>query len=108
LSEPDPSTTQPYAKTLLQKAVALDPESAEAHYQLGQLALQGQRWKDAEAEFLLSARYAPDRSKTHFALSQLYRRTGQNEEADQQFEIYQSLKSQESGVAAVSSPAGKP
>jgi len=108
LAEPDPTAKQPYAKTLLEKAVALDPESAEAHYQLGQLALQEQRWKDAEAEFLLSARHPPDRSKTHFALSQLYRRTGQNDEADQQFKIYQNLKLQESGVAAVSSPAGKP
>ncbi len=108
LAEPDPSTTQPYAKSLLEKAIALDPESAEAHYQLGQLALQEQRWKEAEAEFLLSARYAPGRSKTHFALSQLYRRTGQNEEAEQQFKVYQSLKSQESGVAVVGSPAGKP
>jgi tetratricopeptide (TPR) repeat protein len=106
LGEPDAAKTQLYAKTLLQRAVALDPGSSEAHYQLGQLALQQQRWKDAESEFLLSARSAPDRSKTHFALAQLYRRIGKNDDADKQFRLYQSLKEQEGG--AMRSPAGKP
>ena len=70
----------------------MDPGSAEAHYQLGQLALQQQHWKDAESEFLLSARSAPDRSKTHFALAQLYRRLRRTDDADKQFSLYQSLK----------------
>ena len=108
LGEPDSAKTQLNAKILLQKAIALDPDSAEAHYQLGQLALQQQQWKEAEREFLLSVRSAPDRSKTHFALAQLYRRTGKSEDADKQFSVYQSLKEQEGHNAATNSPANKP
>lgn len=108
LGQPDPAKIQPYAKSLLQKAVALDPDSAEGHYQLGQLALQQEQWKEAESEFLLSAHSAPDRSKTHFALARLYRRMGQSDEADKQFSAYQSLKEQESRVPIVNSPAGTP
>jgi Tfp pilus assembly protein PilF len=77
--------------------VKLAPQSAEAHYQLAQLAMQQSRLKDAEAEFSLSLQSDPDRSKTHFALSVLYRRMGRTEDATKEFAVYQDLKHAEEG-----------
>ena len=109
LASPDSPRLQAEAENLLQKAVKLAPQSAEAHYQLGQLALQQSRLKDAEAEFSHSLQSDPDRSKVHFALSVVYRRMGRTEDATTQFAIYQDLKrTEESGTTAAMMPAGKP
>lgn len=109
LASPDSPKLQAEAGNLLQKAVKLAPQSAEAHYQLGQLALQQSRLKDAEGEFSLSLQSEPDRSKAHFALSVVYRRMGRTDDATRQFAIYQDLKrAEESGTSAAMTAAEKP
>jgi tetratricopeptide (TPR) repeat protein len=109
LASPDSLKLQTQAESLLQKAVKLAPQSAEAHYQLGQLAMQQSRLKDAEAEFSLSLQSDPDRSKTHFALSVLYRRMGRTENATKEFALYQNLKhAEEGGATSAMAPTGKP
>jgi tetratricopeptide (TPR) repeat protein len=109
LASPDSPKLQVEAENLLQKAVKLAPQSAEAHYQLGQLGLQQNRLKDAETEFSLSLQSDPDRSKAHFALSVVYRRMGRTEDATRQFAIYQDLKrAEESGTTAAMTAAHKP
>lgn len=95
LGSPDSLKLQPEAETLLQKAVRLAPRSAEAHYQLGQLALQQGRLKDAEAELSLSLQFDRYRSKVHFALSMVHRRMGRTEEAAKEFVRYEDLKQAE-------------
>ena len=100
---------QAEAANLLEKAVKLAPQSAEAHYQLGQLAMQKGRLKDAEAELLLSLQSDPDRSKAHFALSVVYRRMGRTDDATKEFAIYKDLKqAEEGGTAAMIVTEGKP
>jgi len=109
MASPDSLKLQTQAQGLLQRAVKLAPQSAEAHYQLGQLAMQQSRLKDAEAEFLLSLQSDPDRSKTHFALSVLYRRMGRTEDATKEFVLYQDLKHvEEGGATSAMAPTGKP
>jgi tetratricopeptide (TPR) repeat protein len=109
MASPDSLKLQTQAASLLQKAVKLAPQSAEAHYQLGQLAMQQSRLKDAEAELSLSLQSDPDRSKTHFALAAVYRRMGQTDDATKEFALYQDLKHAEEGGATSSMmPAGKP
>ncbi len=94
-------------QALLNKAVKLAPGSAEAHYQLGQLALRQGRLPDAEKEFSSSLASEPDRSKAHYAMSLVYRRMGRPDEAAKEFAIYQDLKrGEENGTVAKS--AGKP
>jgi tetratricopeptide (TPR) repeat protein len=95
LSSSDSAQRLSEAQDLLQKAVKLDPLSAEAHYQLGQMALQQSHLQDAEEEFLLSLRSDASRSKTHFALSVVYRRTGRNDEAAKEFALFEQLKATE-------------
>lgn len=109
LGSPDSLKLQSEAETLLQTAVKLAPQSAEAHYQLGQLALQQNRLKDAETELFLSLQSEPDRSKTHFALSVVYRRMGRADDATKEFALYQGLKqSEEGGTTTAMPPAKKP
>jgi tetratricopeptide (TPR) repeat protein len=109
LASPDSAKLQAEAENLLQKAAKLAPQSAEAHYQLGQLALQQNRLKEAEKELSLSLQSKPDRSKTHFALSVVYRRMGRTEDATRQFAIYQDLKrAEESGSTAAMTAAQQP
>jgi len=104
VTSPDSPRTRPEAERLLIKAVKLAPRSSEAHYLLGQLAVQQSRWKDAESEFLLSLDSDPDRSKTHFALSGVYRRMGRTEDAMNEFTIYERLKRAEEGGEASAGP----
>lgn len=109
LASPDSLKLQGEAASLLQKAVKLAPRSAEAHYQLGQLALQQSRLNDAEAELSRSLESEPDWSKTHFALSVVYRRMGKIKDATREFAIYQDIKqAEESGTTTAMTPAGKP
>jgi tetratricopeptide (TPR) repeat protein len=109
LASPDSPKLQAEAENLLQEAMKLAPQSAEAHYQLGQLALQQSRLKDAETEFSRSLQSDPDRSKAHFALSLVYRRMGRTVDATRQFAIYQDLKrAEESGTTAAMTAAQKP
>jgi tetratricopeptide (TPR) repeat protein len=93
-----PDAMQVQAKDLLEKALKLAPQSAQAYYLLGQIALQQGQWKTAEEHFLRSLSFDPDRSKTHFALSRVYRRTGRAEQAAKEFALYEELKqAEESG-----------
>ena len=97
VASPDSLKLQRQTEGLLHKALKLAPRSAQAHYLLGQLAMQQGRLKDAEAEFLRSLESDPDRSKTHFALSVIYRRTGRADDATKEFALYQNLKQMEDG-----------
>jgi tetratricopeptide (TPR) repeat protein len=109
LASPDAAKLQSDAQRLLERAVQLAPESAEAHHQLGQIALQQGRLKDAESELSLSLKSEPDRSKTHFALSVVYRRLGRIDEAAKHFARYQQLKQgEDQGITAAISVTGKP
>jgi len=109
MGSPDSLKLQAETESLLQKAAKLAPRSAEAHYQLGQLALQQSRLNDAEKEFFLSLQSDSDQSKAHFALSAVYRRIGRTNDAAKEFALYQELKqAEETGTTDAAPPAGKP
>lgn len=107
LASPDSRRLQPEATNLLEKAVKLAPQSAEAHYQLGQLALQQSRLHDAERELVISLQLEPNQSKTHFSLSVLYRRMKRTDDAMKQFAIYQGLKEAEEGAKRKTTAGGE-
>lgn len=95
LASPDSPKLRLEATSLLQKAAKLAPQSAEVHYQLGQVALQQGQLSNAERELLLSVKLEPNQSKAHFALASLYRRMKRSDDAAKQFAIYQDLKEKE-------------
>jgi tetratricopeptide (TPR) repeat protein len=98
-------TAKPLAVELLLKAVVIDPSSAEAHYQLGNLALEDGRAKEAFDELQKAAQLEPDASKIHFALSRACRRLGQKDAAAREMAEFQKLKEQEQS-ADFAAPAG--
>jgi tetratricopeptide (TPR) repeat protein len=101
LASPDALRLHAEAKDLLEKALKIAPQSAQAHYLLGQIALQEGKLKEAEEELLQSLASDPDRSKTHFALSRIYRRMERTDQAAKEFTIYEKLKErEESGSTA--------
>jgi len=53
------------------------------------------RLQDAEMELTTSIKYDSTKSKTHFALSLVYRRMKRTDEAAKQFAIYQKQKQNE-------------
>jgi cytochrome c-type biogenesis protein CcmH/NrfG len=106
LASPDSRKLQARAEKLLEHAARLAPQSAEAHYQLGQLALQQNRLKDSERELLIALRLQPDQTKAIFQLSFLYRRMTRPDDAAKQFAMYQGLKEAE-GAKAAANGAGE-
>ena len=107
LASPDAIQQHAQAKELLEKALKLTPQSAQAHYLLGQIALQEGQLKDAEEEFLRSLASDPDRSKTHFALSRVYRRMDRTDQAAKEFTLFEKLKEREEGDSTTSGIASE-
>jgi len=95
VASPDPVRVQADAESLLRKAIEIAPQSAEAHYLLGQLALQTNHLPEALEQLTQSVQSDPDRSKPHFALSGVYRRMGRPDAAAREFALYEKLKQYE-------------
>jgi tetratricopeptide (TPR) repeat protein len=95
LTSPDAMQQHAQATHLLERALKLSPQSAQAHYLLGQIALQEGKLQEAEQDFVHSLASDPDRSKTHFALSRVYRRMERPDEATKEFALYEKLKERE-------------
>lgn len=87
------------AAAMLQAALRLDPRLAEAHYQLGNLALARGDAAAAVSEFVAAMGNGLDDSRVHYALARALRRTGKAEEADKQMELFRERKAAESAEA---------
>ena len=70
------------AETLLGKAVQLDPKIGEAYVQLGILPIAGN----------------PNLAEAHFRLAQAYKRAGENENSEREFQIFEHLRKSEAAV----------
>ena len=88
-------TTETRAAMLLKTALELDANRAEAHYQLGNLALKQDQTADAFRHLEAAARLTPRESKIQFALGRLYRRLGRAEDAANAMRRYEELKTAE-------------
>jgi predicted Zn-dependent protease len=106
LASPDAIQKRGQARDLLEKALKLAPQSAQGHYLLGQIALQEGHLQEAGEELLRSLSSDPDRSKTHFALSRVYRRMGRADQAEKEFALYEKSKqAEESGsITSLATP----
>lgn len=80
------------AITLFQKALALDGNAVEAHFQLANLDLADGRLSEAQAHLAAALRTAANDSRLHFTLSRVYRRRGRDADADREMEEYRRLK----------------
>jgi len=79
------------AKTLLEKAVQMEPSVALAHLDLGIVYTEADRREDALRELTQAAKLAPDDVNVHWRLGHLYRSMGRKEEAKAEFDKASTL-----------------
>ena len=79
-------------ESLLRHSIALDPNLAEAHLQLGNLYSDQAKYADAVPEYKRALQQNADLADAHYRLGQAYVHTGQKDAAREQLEIYQRLR----------------
>jgi Flp pilus assembly protein TadD len=82
-------------KTLLERAVSLDPGFAEAHLELGILYFQQHRFADAVAQYRLAIKIQPDLADAHYRLGEALVRTEHRAEAQQEFQLFARLHAEQ-------------
>ena len=85
-----------------QTAVALAPQSAEAHYQLGRAWLESGNAKSAITELNQASALKPNTPEIHFALARAYAKDRQPQKAAAERATFMQLKS----IAAQSARPG--
>jgi Flp pilus assembly protein TadD len=83
---------------MLHEALALDASRAEAHYQLGSLALVRDDANEALTQFASAAKNGLDDSRLHYAMARALRRIGKREEAARQVGLFEQRKRVEESV----------
>jgi len=90
----DPNLDLSQIQALLKKSVTLDPKLAEAHLQLGNVYSDQNKYADAIPEYLTALKLNPDLADGYYRLGQAYVRTGEKDHAQEQFQIYQKVRTQ--------------
>ena len=86
------------AETLLRRAVALDPEDWESHYELGVWFSNVRKYNDAADELRRAVELGPKQPEPHYHLARVYDRLGQPERAKAERELHQSLTTPHNGM----------
>jgi tetratricopeptide (TPR) repeat protein len=81
-------------EALLRKAVALRPDFADAHFQLGLLYSDEKQTAGAVREFEEAVRLRPGWKAAHYHLAQLYADEGKPERSRKEFQVFRSLQEQ--------------
>ncbi len=81
------------ASAMFHAALKLDGGLAEAHLQLGNIALDKRDLTSAGQHLLAAEAAAPQDSRIHFALARFYRRTGDREAASREMKAFEVAKS---------------
>jgi tetratricopeptide (TPR) repeat protein len=90
--EGEPGVDLAVIEALLKKAIAADPNFYEAHFQLGVLYQDQQKYQDAIRELNQTLTLRPDYSRAHYRLFLLYSRTHQKQLADEHLAILKQIK----------------
>ena len=95
---PDDVANVNQMKSLLEKAVRLDPKLGLAYLQLGMLYSEQKDFSKAISTYSEAIKATADLEQAHYRLSQTYRQAGEADKARAELEIYQKIsveKSQE-------------
>ncbi|MGO9275498.1 MAG: tetratricopeptide repeat protein [Terriglobia bacterium] len=92
-------------ESLLKSVLALDPNFADAHLQLGILYALRSNDPDAIREYQSAVRLKPSLAAAHYRLAQAYSRTGDKAAARNELDLYQRLRQQAPAGSAGVPPA---
>jgi tetratricopeptide (TPR) repeat protein len=84
------------AGSLLHKTISLDPKFAEAYVEQGALQVAHGDLAGAETQYAKAIESNPNLPDAHFRLGQLYRRTGADSKAREEFQKYEQLQKAQS------------
>jgi tetratricopeptide (TPR) repeat protein len=94
-SDGEPSADLANIEVLLKRSIAADPTFYEAHFQLGVLYQDEQKYTDAIQQFNQTLALQPDFNRAHYRLFLLYNRTHQKQLADQHLAQLKQLKKED-------------
>ncbi|MEJ2008779.1 MAG: carboxypeptidase regulatory-like domain-containing protein [Acidobacteriota bacterium] len=86
------SETLASAQAEFEKAVALDPNDAAAHLQLGMIYDEQKAMDRATGEYLAATRANPNLAAAHYRLAQEYERLGEKDKAAAELALYEKLR----------------
>ncbi len=81
-------------EAMLKKAIALDESLADAHVQLGNVYADQREYEKSVPEYRRALELDPNLSDAHYRLATDLVHTGQKEEAQKEFAIYQNLRAE--------------
>ena len=81
-------------ETLLRQATSLDDSLSDAHMQLGNFYADQREYAKSIPLYLRALELEPNLADTHYRLGQDYVHTGQKEQAQKEFEVYQKLRAE--------------
>lgn len=84
---------------LLKSALAVDPDFADAHFELGNLYSEQKKYPEAIGEYRQALSVQPEMADAHYRLAQAYTRTGDPARAQQELELHDRLRRQQSADA---------
>ncbi len=79
-------------ETLLNEAVHLDPQLAEAYFQLGIVHSASGNDRAAVSDFQAAVKADPQMAEAHYRLAQAYRKLGESDKATEEVRLYQQLE----------------
>jgi tetratricopeptide (TPR) repeat protein len=94
-SEGESAADLPTVEALLKRAIAAAPAFYEAHYELGILYQDQQKYPEAIRELNQTVALRPDFNRAHYRLFLLYSRTRQKQLADEHLAILKQLKQED-------------
>ena len=94
----NPLRISPTVEALLKRAIAADPALYEAHYELGILYQDQQKYQDAIRELNQTVALRPDFNRAHYRLFLLYSRTHQKQLADEHLAILKQIKQEDAAA----------
>jgi tetratricopeptide (TPR) repeat protein len=94
-SDGESAADLPTVEALLKRAIAAAPAFYEAHYELGILYQDQQKYPDAIRELNQTVALRPDFNRAHYRLFLLYSRTHQKQLAEEHLAILKQLKQED-------------
>jgi tetratricopeptide (TPR) repeat protein len=91
---PEDSATTAQVRSLLEKAVHLDPNLGTAYLQLGILYSDQTDFSKAISAYQKAIQVSPRMEEAHYRLAQVYKRTGEELKARKELDLYDHLSKQ--------------